>query len=168
MQLRSTERRENMPARRTSKKSAATRRGRGAKALAKKSTSSRVGSARAAGARRAAGKRTATTAVRRSAARKAATKASGPASASVLVVNMIPRSLSAEINQDSEPTLAVNPANPNQIVGTAFTPNPAGGATAPVFVSNDGGKTWTLNAIVPSGVNPFFGSATGDITVSFG
>src|SRR6266567_1604823 len=160
-----------MPARRTSKKSATSGRGRGAKALAKKSTSSRVRSARAAGAKRAVVKRTVTSAVRRSAAKKAAKaaiKASGTASASVLVVNMIPRSLSGEINQDSEPTLAVNPANPNQIVGTAFTPNPAGGQTAPVFVSNDGGKTWTLNAIVPSGVNPFFGSATGDITVSFG
>jgi hypothetical protein len=81
---------------------------------------------------------------------------------------MIPRSLSSEINQDAEPTLAVNPANPLQIVGSAFTPNPTGGSAAPIFVSNDGGKSWSLNAIVPSGVNPQFGSGTGDITVAFG
>jgi len=80
----------------------------------------------------------------------------------VLVVNMIPRSLSGETAQDSEPTLAVNPANPLQIVGTAFTPDPLGGTSlAPIFVSSDGGSTWALNFIVPSRV------ATGDITVAF-
>lgn len=100
------------------------------------------------------------------ASHKAVTRAGTPA-ATVMVVNMIPRSLSFETNQDAEPSLAVNPTNPQQIVGTAFTPNPAGGNRAPIFISTDGGKTWTLNAIVPSGVNPQFGSATGDITVSF-
>src|SRR5436190_14130967 len=44
--------------------------------------------------------------------------------AKVVVVNMIPRSLSGEANQDSEPTIAVNPANPLQIAGSAFTPDP--------------------------------------------
>jgi hypothetical protein len=101
--------------------------------------------------------------------KKAAKQASKKAPpAKVLIVNMIPRSLSWETNQDAEPSLAVNPRNPLQIVGTAFTVNPAGGDTAPIFISADGGQTWTLNAIVPSGVNPRFGSATGDITVSFG
>ena len=47
------------------------------------------------------------------------------------VVNMIPRSLSGETNQDSEPNLAVNPANPKQIVGSAFTPDPMGGPNRP-------------------------------------
>src|SRR5213083_3349245 len=79
--------------------------------------------------------------------RKSVSKASSPA---VLVVNMIPKSLSGETNQDSEPTIAVNPANPLQIAGSAFTPDPAGGDVAPIFVSNDGGMTWSLNAIVPS------------------
>src|SRR5262249_34699522 len=46
----------------------------------------------------------------------------------VLIVNMIPKSLSNETQQDSEPHLTVNPANPNQIVGTAFTPDPNGGS----------------------------------------
>ena len=73
--------------------------------------------------------------------------------ATLLLVNMIPNSLSGETEQDSEPMLAVNPNNPQQIVGTAFTPNPMGSSStlAPVFVSTDGGHTWTLNAIVPGG-----------------
>jgi hypothetical protein len=84
--------------------------------------------------------------------------------ATLLLVNMIPNSLSGETEQDSEPMLAVNPNNPQQIVGTAFTPNPMGPSStmAPVFVSTDGGHTWTLNAIVPGG------DMTGDITVAFG
>jgi len=59
------------------------------------------------------------------------------------IVNMIPRSLSREQEQDSEPNIAVNPANPRQIVATAFTPDPAAGQRAPIFVSTDGGLTWS-------------------------
>jgi len=36
----------------------------------------------------------------------------------VRVVNMIPTTASGETNHDSEPNLAVNPANPLQLVGT--------------------------------------------------
>lgn len=167
-----------MPSRKASKKSAAGGRGGGAKASAKKTTSARAGGAgtkgaaakagaKASTAKSAAAKKGSKTAAKPSApsAKKSAKKGAPP---SVLVVNIIPRSLSGEVNQDGEPSLAVNPANPDQIVGTAFTPNPAGGDRAPIFISRDGGLTWALNAIVPSGVNPFFGSGTGDITVSFG
>ena len=45
----------------------------------------------------------------------------------VFVINMIPKSLSGEQNQDSEPNLAVNPANPLQASATAFTPDPLSG-----------------------------------------
>jgi hypothetical protein len=83
----------------------------------------------------------------------------------IVVVNMIPRSLSGETNQDSEPNLAVNPSNPLQIAGSAFTPDPGGGPNAPIFVSSDGGNTWLLNSIVPSQAGSFTG--TGDITVRF-
>ena len=49
----------------------------------------------------------------------------------VTVVNMIPRLSSGETNQDSEPNLAVNPANPLEIAGTAFTPARMPGAPTP-------------------------------------
>jgi hypothetical protein len=83
----------------------------------------------------------------------------------ITVVNMIPKTLSGETGQDSEPNLAVNPANPLQMAGSAFTSNPAvpppAVTTAPIFVSQDGGTTWALNNIVPSPVS------TGDITLRF-
>ncbi len=81
----------------------------------------------------------------------------------VQVVNMIPNSLSGESNQDSEPNIAVNPANPDQIAASAFTPNPGGSTatTAPIFVSSNGGATWVLNNIVPSQQSTF------DITLRF-
>jgi hypothetical protein len=82
----------------------------------------------------------------------------------VTVINMIPQSLSGETNQDSEPNLAVNPANTQQMVATAFTPAPLGGTFAPVYVSTNGGTTWSLNTIVP-GNGP---AGTMDITVAFG
>jgi hypothetical protein len=78
------------------------------------------------------------------------------------IVNMIPKSLSGESEQDSEPNIAVNPENPLQIVGTAFTPDPAHGPRAPIFVSSNGGATWSLRRIVPGG------EATADISVAFG
>lgn len=67
----------------------------------------------------------------------------------VRVVNMIPKSLSAETNNDSEPQLTVNPENPRGIIGTAFTPPPGGGPNAPLFVSFDGGHNWTLDLVIP-------------------
>lgn len=82
---------------------------------------------------------------------------------SIKIVNIVPQTLSGETNQDSEPNIAVNPANPLQIACTAFTPNPLGGANAPIYVSTNGGDTWTLNNIIPGG-----GSlGTGDITLRF-
>jgi hypothetical protein len=80
----------------------------------------------------------------------------------VRVVNMIPVTLSNETNQDSEPDLTIDPNDRDIIIATAFTPNPSGATTtAPVFVSQDGGATWVLANIVPSG-----NGSTGDITVT--
>ena len=81
----------------------------------------------------------------------------------ITIVNITPQSLSGETNQDSEPNLAVNPANPRQIAASAFTPDPMGGANAPIYLSNDGGATWSLNTIVPSAGS----TGTGDITLRF-
>ena len=88
-----------------------------------------------------------------------------PAPPGLLIVNMIPKSLSDETNQDSEPNISVNQANILKIAATAFTPDPSGGGAAPIYVSTDGGRTWRLNATVPGG-NPKTG--TSDITLRFG
>jgi hypothetical protein len=80
-----------------------------------------------------------------------------------LVIDMMPFAQSAEAAEDSEPNLAVNPNNPVQIAGTAFTINPTGGSAAPIYVSTNGGFAWTLNNIVPSGLG-----STADITLRFG
>src|SRR5437870_9958015 len=108
-------------------------------------------------------KKTSRKSVRRAAPKKK--KTASKAVSSVLVVNMIPRGLSGESNQDSEPTIAVNAANPLQLAGSAFTPDPGNGNLAPIYISGDGGNTWTLNSIVPSSAAD--GSATSDITVAF-
>jgi hypothetical protein len=93
-------------------------------------------------------------------------EASASEAIQVTVVNMIPKALSGETNQDSEPNLAVSPENPKFIAGSAFTPDPTYGPRCPIFVSSDGGNTWTLNSIIPSEQ----GSKTGtyDITLRFG
>jgi hypothetical protein len=69
----------------------------------------------------------------------------------IRVVNMIPKSMSGETNQDSEPQLTVDHENVKTIIGTAFTPDPGGGPQGPVFASFDGGDTWTLDLIIPGG-----------------
>jgi hypothetical protein len=89
----------------------------------------------------------------------------GKYGAQITVVNMIPNAQSGETNQDSEPNIAVNTANPLQIAASAFTPDPGGGANAPIYVSTDGGNTWALNSIVPSQVGSV--SGTRDITLRF-
>jgi ASPM-SPD-2-Hydin domain-containing protein len=66
----------------------------------------------------------------------------------ITVVNMIPKLSSGETNQDSEPNLAVNPVNPLEMAGTAFTPSPSVGSNSPIFYSNDGGNTWSLIDII--------------------
>jgi hypothetical protein len=86
--------------------------------------------------------------------------------AQVTVVNIVPNSQSGEKNQDREPNIAVNLANILQIAASAFTPDPAGTANAPIYVSTDGGNTWILNSIVPSQAGSTTG--TGDITLHFG
>ncbi|MFJ6380781.1 hypothetical protein ACIQI7_12405 [Kitasatospora sp. NPDC092039] len=82
----------------------------------------------------------------------------------IKVVNITPKALSGDRLLDSEPNLAVNPENPDQMVATAFTPDPMGGPLAPVYVSADGGNTWVLNSVVPG--NGSLG--TGDISIGFG
>src|SRR3989441_11795988 len=107
-----------------------------AKKTSKKSTSKKTKPARARASKKA--------------GKKAAAKGIGLAPAGFMLINMIHKSLSGETAQDSEPHLTVNPANPNQIVGTAFSPNPGAGSLAPMYFSLDCANTWKLKAIVPT------------------
>src|SRR3989442_12957357 len=71
--------------------------------------------------------------------------------AGVRVVDLIPVSLSGETWQDAEPFLALYASNPRLMAASAFTPNPGGSpsARAPIFVSDDGGDSWTLRNTLP-------------------
>ncbi|UFR01025.1 hypothetical protein KBP30_07465 [Streptomyces sp. Go40/10] len=80
------------------------------------------------------------------------------------VVDITPVALSGDRTQDAEPSIAVNPQNPQEIVVTAFTPDPMGGSLAPVYVSTDGGHTWVMRSVVPGGTARL---GTGDISVGF-
>jgi hypothetical protein len=76
---------------------------------------------------------------------------------------MIPRLQSNETWDDAETNVAVNPANPSLIVGSAKTENPTNPlGPAPIFVSTDRGNTWSLNSILPSAVGHVL-----EISVSF-
>ncbi|MEU6238585.1 hypothetical protein [Kitasatospora sp. NPDC047058] len=80
------------------------------------------------------------------------------------VVDITPKSLSGDRSQKGEPNLAVNPENPDELVATAFTPDPMGGPFAPIYVSTDGGDTWVLRSVVPGGNRS---GGTADISVGF-
>jgi hypothetical protein len=69
----------------------------------------------------------------------------------ITVVNLVPQSRSDETNQDSEPSIAVNPGNPLELVVTAFTPPDSGVTQSPLYHSTDGGTTWQLKFDVPFG-----------------
>src|SRR5215212_9737395 len=84
----------------------------------------------------------------------------------IRVVDIIPQSRSNETNFDSEPSITVNPANPLQIVISAFTPDTGTPVTTgPYFFSVDGGQTWALNSVIPGGTSTF---GTTDISPRFG
>src|SRR5262245_55081601 len=55
------------------------------------------------------------------------------------IVDIIPASNSAETDQNSEPSIGVNPVNPAQMLAGAF-----GDGVPPFFISTDGGTTWSI------------------------
>src|SRR5215510_2571429 len=69
----------------------------------------------------------------------------GPVTTINLLVDVIPSSQSGEEQQNSEPSIAVNPNNQNQMIVGAFTsifsPAPIN-STTPFFISNNGGTIW--------------------------
>ena len=59
------------------------------------------------------------------------------------IVDVIPVGDSAEAHQNSEPSFAVNPNDPTQIIAGAFAFFSGGGVITPFFLTVDGGGTWT-------------------------
>jgi hypothetical protein len=58
------------------------------------------------------------------------------------IVDLIPESDSRDVDQNSEPSIAVNPVDPMQMFAGAFDFNNNG--ASPFFVSTDGGATWSI------------------------
>ena len=107
------------------------------------------------------------------------------------IVNLITANQNDETNNDTEPNIAVNPANTNIMAASAFTfslnrkrpdgtlicdtfpcPMTTGptnyrhvnmpGCRAPIYFSTDGGETWILKDVLPSN-----NGITHDITLTF-
>ena len=79
----------------------------------------------------------------------------------ITVRNIIPNFMSGETDRDSEPDITVNPVNPLEIAASSFGPF-AGPSPSPIFISTDGGNTWSQNFLLPGG------SKTGDTSMRFG
>jgi hypothetical protein len=71
------------------------------------------------------------------------------------VVNVTPNVLSNETSGDTEPSIAVDGANPQRIAITAFTPDPAASGSAPIYTSTDGGVNWATVVCLPGGNTTF-------------
>jgi hypothetical protein len=59
--------------------------------------------------------------------------------------------------RDSEPSIAVNPANPQQIAVVSFSGNWGAAVNAPVWISNNGGAAWQNLLIIPAPPGGFAG-----------
>lgn len=67
------------------------------------------------------------------------------------VVDVIPNADSAETGQNSEPSLTVDPLNPNLMISGAFSSTFSGGQVqSPYWKSIDGGTTWSSFGSLPS------------------
>src|SRR5258705_7690774 len=73
---------------------------------------------------------------------------------SVTVVDIIPESLSGETNMNCEPNLTVDPADALQIAASARLPEPMGRKMSVVFVSAEGGTTWSCRSTVRGETSP--------------
>ena len=72
--------------------------------------------------------------------------AGGVRAGPITLVDVIPNAASAETQQNSEPSIGVNPNDPNQLISGAFTAlfsPPPTNVTTPYWISNNGGTTWS-------------------------
>ena len=75
----------------------------------------------------------------------AASCAVSPARAGPIdVIDVIPNAASVETSQNSEPSIAVDPLNPNNMISAAF------GVSPPYWISTNGGTTWSGFGNLPS------------------
>src|SRR5215469_1426126 len=70
--------------------------------------------------------------------------------APINVIDVIPSAASAETGQNSEPSLAVDPLNPNDMISGAFSTFVVGGVPTPYWISTNGGTTWFGFGTLPS------------------
>lgn len=71
--------------------------------------------------------------------------------APINVIDVIPNAASAETGQNSEPSLAVDPLNPNDMISGAFSSTfVVGGVSTPYWISTNGGATWSGFGTLPS------------------
>ncbi|MEP6920701.1 MAG: HYR domain-containing protein [bacterium] len=68
--------------------------------------------------------------------------------ADVVVNNTNPNLTNTDTANDGEPSIAIDPNNPNEIVISAFSGS--WGANAPIWHSTDGGNNWTKQFTVPA------------------
>jgi hypothetical protein len=81
------------------------------------------------------------------------------------LVNIPTDATDASNSADTEPSIAVNPTNPNEVVVVSFSGNWSATQMAPVWKSSDGGLTWRRVAQIPQ---PQTGlSGPGDQKVAF-
>ena len=75
-----------------------------------------------------------------------------PANALVIpVIDVIPNAASGEIGQNSEPSLAVDPLNPNMMISGAFSNARSGNdLVTPFWISTNEGTTWSSFGSLPS------------------
>ena len=67
------------------------------------------------------------------------------------VVDVIPNAASGETGQNSEPSLAVNPLNPQEMISGTFSSTFVGNqVTSPYWKSTNGGTTWTSFGSLPT------------------
>jgi len=67
------------------------------------------------------------------------------------VIDIIPNAASAETGQNSEPSIAVDPLNPNTMISGAFSTTFLGNdVSSPYWMSTNGGTTWSGFGSLPS------------------
>src|SRR3977135_1968000 len=80
------------------------------------------------------------------------------ASSTITIVDIIPVADSGETRQNSEPSLAIDPNDPTQIIAGSFS------APTPFFLTTDGGATLGRSALTAQ--TPFFVTTDGGATWS--